>query len=710
MGREPYYPVTTNLSATKFHTENMNESLNPMLGDESVGVENFLVEPKSDHVSVDSILCLNEDNIPKCLQLEDFSLGFDYGFKTNLAGLGSFDTHTEDELKFEMLDGLLNGVDEVHGFHAASDFANACGDFLLDVEYGGEFSGLECGPSDGSQLGNSTIESQSPGFSGSNNGAIGVSDSSMGTSRELECINEMNQKTVFYGKNDLLCGATFENKKGSNSLEELDEEKPLMNFIMSRKTGKNNFQSIKREIPSRDQRFCKPSRRLVAELSDKNSGFSIGKKENFAATSRDQMKDRIHELRFGRESSQIPYESRPRRGPGCQKKSAAVLQCRESNSDGELSPSETGDVHVKKKNFRGASSHTLLESNSDDEFSPSESEDDHVKKNFRGASSWTLLESNSDDELSPSESEDDHVKKKNFCRASSQTLLESNSDKELSVSESEDDHQWCESDDEQTESESEDVRVKKNNFFCGTSSQTLSQSRLRRGPGRPKKSTPTVQRHGSDDEPVPSESDNDRVKKRNRLSGPSSQTESQPKRGCGRPKKSTPVLQWHMSSSDEFSESEEGRVKNKKSHKSTDRRKNHRVWTLTEVTTLVDGISQYGTSRWTDIKRNLFPSSSYRTPIDLRDKWRNLLRASCALKQRVKKEVKQKQKQALPMSLLLRVRELANSNSYPTVRGSKRSNLEHEDSPPTVGTTKPCHHGRKNKYVEKIYLKKASYL
>lgn len=89
------------------------------------------------------------------------------------------------------------------------------------------------------------------------------------------------------------------------------------------------------------------------------------------------------------------------------------------------------------------------------------------------------------------------------------------------------------------------------------------------------------------------------------------------------------------------------------------------MWTLTEVMNLVDGISEYGVGRWTDIKRLLFAASAYRTPIDLRvqgnslpikvlslfsnidlcsllcllqDKWRNLLRASCAHKLK-KKEV-----------------------------------------------------------------------
>ncbi|KAK8952518.1 hypothetical protein KSP39_PZI004832 [Platanthera zijinensis] len=60
------------------------------------------------------------------------------------------------------------------------------------------------------------------------------------------------------------------------------------------------------------------------------------------------------------------------------------------------------------------------------------------------------------------------------------------------------------------------------------------------------------------------------------------------------------------------------------------RRKHHRQWMLSEVVKLVDGVSHYGVGRWTEIKRLLFSSSAHRTAVDLKDKWRNLLRASFA--------------------------------------------------------------------------------
>uniref|UniRef100_A0A5B7C3H4 Uncharacterized protein n=1 Tax=Davidia involucrata TaxID=16924 RepID=A0A5B7C3H4_DAVIN len=66
-----------------------------------------------------------------------------------------------------------------------------------------------------------------------------------------------------------------------------------------------------------------------------------------------------------------------------------------------------------------------------------------------------------------------------------------------------------------------------------------------------------------------------------------------------------------------------------KMQKGKSRRKHHMFWSLSEVMKLVEGVSKYGVGRWTEIKKLLFPSSANRTSVDLKDKWRNLLRASC---------------------------------------------------------------------------------
>ena len=48
------------------------------------------------------------------------------------------------------------------------------------------------------------------------------------------------------------------------------------------------------------------------------------------------------------------------------------------------------------------------------------------------------------------------------------------------------------------------------------------------------------------------------------------------------------------------------------------RRKHHRAWTLSEVTTLVEGVSKYGAGKWSEIKRFSFSSYSHRTSVDLK--------------------------------------------------------------------------------------------
>ncbi|KAF1869644.1 hypothetical protein Lal_00017219 [Lupinus albus] len=91
------------------------------------------------------------------------------------------------------------------------------------------------------------------------------------------------------------------------------------------------------------------------------------------------------------------------------------------------------------------------------------------------------------------------------------------------------------------------------------------------------------------------------------------------------------------------------------------RRKHHRAWTLVEVMKLVDGVSQCGAGRWSEIKRLSFSSYSYRTSVDLKDKWRNLLKASYAPSD---DGMNSRKHGAIPIpeTILARVRELAEMN------------------------------------------------
>ncbi|XP_057853004.2 uncharacterized protein LOC131063223 isoform X2 [Cryptomeria japonica] len=112
------------------------------------------------------------------------------------------------------------------------------------------------------------------------------------------------------------------------------------------------------------------------------------------------------------------------------------------------------------------------------------------------------------------------------------------------------------------------------------------------------------------------------------------------------------------------------------------RRKHHRSWTLQEVMKLVDGVSRFGVGRWSDIRKLVFSSSGYRTSVDLKDKWRNLLRASNAQLQ-TKKEAGNRKKHSsspIPAPILARVRELSAmqsqalclpSSSNPVIRSGR---------------------------------------
>lgn len=95
------------------------------------------------------------------------------------------------------------------------------------------------------------------------------------------------------------------------------------------------------------------------------------------------------------------------------------------------------------------------------------------------------------------------------------------------------------------------------------------------------------------------------------------------------------------------------------------RRKHHRPWSLREVVKLVEGVARYGAGRWSEIKKIAFSSYSYRTSVDLKDKWRNLIRASFA-QLPAEKGVQNSRKHAsmaIPAPILLRVKELAEMQS-----------------------------------------------
>uniref|UniRef100_A0A9I9CKG4 Uncharacterized protein n=1 Tax=Cucumis melo TaxID=3656 RepID=A0A9I9CKG4_CUCME len=134
------------------------------------------------------------------------------------------------------------------------------------------------------------------------------------------------------------------------------------------------------------------------------------------------------------------------------------------------------------------------------------------------------------------------------------------------------------------------------------------------------------------------------------------------------------VESFSAESEDENTE-DECTTKGNSTQKGNSRRKHHISWTLSEVMKLVEGVSEYGVGRWTEIKRLQFASSSHRTSVDLKDKWRNLLKASDTQLQNRRKVVlgRKQASQQVPESVLCRVRELAAIYPYPRENKSKES-------------------------------------
>lgn len=118
--------------------------------------------------------------------------------------------------------------------------------------------------------------------------------------------------------------------------------------------------------------------------------------------------------------------------------------------------------------------------------------------------------------------------------------------------------------------------------------------------------------------------------------------------------------------------------------KRNDRRKNCQAWTLDEVVSLVDGMSQFGIGQWTAVKKAFF-SSSRRTATDIRDKWRNLVKTNCR-SSKGRKDDQRHGSTLLPKPVIERVRDIANA---PVVKSRRRIgqklSASKDDMPPSLG-------------------------
>jgi len=93
------------------------------------------------------------------------------------------------------------------------------------------------------------------------------------------------------------------------------------------------------------------------------------------------------------------------------------------------------------------------------------------------------------------------------------------------------------------------------------------------------------------------------------------------------------------------------------------RSKHHNPWSLEEAEALVEGVALCGGGKWADIKKLSFAAIESRSAVDLKDKWRNLLRIAMLPSPPTPKAGDKKRE--IPASLLDRVRELAASTAKP---------------------------------------------
>ncbi|XP_074268856.1 uncharacterized protein LOC141592161 isoform X2 [Silene latifolia] len=101
--------------------------------------------------------------------------------------------------------------------------------------------------------------------------------------------------------------------------------------------------------------------------------------------------------------------------------------------------------------------------------------------------------------------------------------------------------------------------------------------------------------------------------------------------------------------------------------------KYNKLWKLDEVVKLVDGIAKYGQGQWTAIQKTFFPSAC-RSPTDIRDKWRNLVKSNSGIRKKKGKDQHLRNGLlALPDTIIERIREL--DQAIPNCRSEQKGEL-----------------------------------
>ena len=251
-----------------------------------------------------------------------------------------------------------------------------------DIEFAETVSELDNGPCAESHLGNSSSESHSPGFSGSDNGAIGISESSTATVPVPECGNNLDKSTIctLHGtlRSKCDCEMLFEGKtelQGSSSVYlhncgGVDDASNLVNCIplvenrrdmtfanlrynkassIGQGIKKESFAgrkgSRKRSVEATDvgmliteKRMRRPTRRYIEEFSDPKSKSIRGRPKNSTSVGKNKLlgirhRTETHQKEFssaslvpggsyGRSNDRTPCEVGVQKG--CQTKYSSI--------------------------------------------------------------------------------------------------------------------------------------------------------------------------------------------------------------------------------------------------------------------------------------------------------------------------------------------------------------------------------------------------
>jgi len=100
----------------------------------------------------------------------------------------------------------------------------------------------------------------------------------------------------------------------------------------------------------------------------------------------------------------------------------------------------------------------------------------------------------------------------------------------------------------------------------------------------------------------------------------------------------------------------------------TRRKKHHNPWTAEETRALIEGVGICGGGKWADIKKLGIKAIERRSAVDLKDKWRNLLRVAF-LPQQTLRQIERKRE--VSSEMLARVRVL--STKYKPKKGGAQS-------------------------------------